>query len=96
MMDEYERLYTEFLKKAIRKQRENIEMRKQLKRIDSIVGCCGVNNCMSYWKSSMEQLRGYVPDWRSIDLRNMSRGNIIRASVVLVIVFVLFFMIAMF
>ena len=42
-MDEYERLYTEFLKKAIKKERENLEMKRKVKRVNNIVGLCGVN-----------------------------------------------------
>lgn len=42
MMDEYEKLYTEFLKRAIVKERENLKLRKKVNRVENIVGLCGV------------------------------------------------------
>jgi uncharacterized membrane protein len=39
MMQEYERLYTEFLTKSIKAEKEKMEMRIKLNRVNWIQGC---------------------------------------------------------
>ena len=67
-------------------------MKKQLKRINNVVGCCGMTNYGPQIKNSVVYIRNQVQSLRTVDIRSMERQNLIKAGAIAFIIFLFFFL----